>query len=146
VIQPPSSIHFEIGEGDAATGKSEAVFLASSCRFIISLLAELPREFHLASAATAASACVVDLDPMGFRQFQECDPLVGLDGHVALGEADGVARLGELKRFGLALDAARNPAGSEAFGVKICKIEVELLEALLYLRRERLHCLGSAGT
>jgi len=74
---------------------------------------------------------------MGFGQFQEGDGLVGLDGHVALGEADGVARLGELKRFGLALDAARNPAGSEAFGVKICKIEVELLEALLYLRRKR---------
>jgi hypothetical protein len=30
----------------------------------MSVLAELPREFHLASAATAASACVVDLDPM----------------------------------------------------------------------------------
>src|SRR5208283_690630 len=96
-IQPPSSIHLEIREGDAATGEGKAAFFALWRRFEIRLLRKLSGELNLAGAATAAAAGVFDLDPMRFGEFEEVHCLVGFDAYIAFCETHAVTRLGELQ-------------------------------------------------
>ncbi len=96
-IQPPSSIHIEIREGDAATGEGKAAFFALWRRFEIRLFRKLSGELNLAGAATAAAAGVFDLDPMRFGEFEEVHCLVGFDAYIAFCETHAVTRLGELQ-------------------------------------------------
>ena len=96
-IQPPSSIHLEIREGNAATGEGKAAFFALWRRFEIRLLRKLSGKPNLAGAATAASARIFDLDPMRFGEFEEVHCLVGFDAYIAFCETHAVTRLGELQ-------------------------------------------------
>src|SRR6478752_2403179 len=131
-----SRFNLEIGEGDAATGKSHPVLLAPVLLLKLRFLGKCPGEAHLALGATAGPAGVIHLDSVGFRQFQEGQGLVRLDRPVALDEVDTVSRLGQRLRHTLA--SPRDPAGSETLAMKLGHIKAELLEDRLYLHGEGL--------
>ena len=133
-----SRFHLEIGEGDAATGKSQPVLFAPAVLLKLRFLGKRPGEAHLALCATAAPAGVIHLDSVGFRQFQEGHGLVRLDRPVALDEVDAVPRLGQRQRLRHTLASPRDPAGSETLAMKLGLIKAELIEDPPYLRGERL--------
>src|SRR5271156_5967052 len=133
-----SRFNLEIGEGDAATGKSNAVLLAPALLLKLRFLEKRPGEAHLALGATAGPAGVIHLDSVGFRQFQEGQGLVRLDRPVALDEVDTVSRLGQRQPLRHPLVSPRDSAGSETLAMKLGHIKAELLEDPLYLRGEGL--------
>src|ERR1700729_1120414 len=90
-----SRFNLEIGEGDAATGKSDTVLPAPVLLLKPRSLGKRPGEAHLARGATAGPAGVIHLDSVGFRQFQEGHGLVRLDRPVAVDKVDTVPRLGQ---------------------------------------------------
>src|ERR1700746_1265272 len=106
-----SRFHLKIGEGDAATGKGDTVLLAPAVLFELRFLRKRSGEAHLALCATAGPAAVIDLDSVGFRQFQEGHGLVRLDRPVALQEVDTMPRLGQAPRVPRTLASPRDPAG-----------------------------------
>src|SRR4029077_11142647 len=133
-----SRFNLEIGEGDAATGKSDTVLLAPVLLLKLRFLGKCPGEAHLALGATAGPAGVIHLDSVGFRQFQEGQGLVRLDRPVALDEVDTVSRLGQRQRLRPTLASPGDPAGFETLAMKLGHIKAELLEDRLYLHGEGL--------
>src|ERR1700729_2799966 len=131
-----SRFNLEIGEGDAATGKSDTVLLAPVLLLKLRFLGKRPGEAHLAVGATAGPAGVIHLDSVGFRQFQEGQGLVRLDRPVALGEVDTVSRLGQRQRLRHTLTSPRDPAGSETLAMKLGPLKDELLWDRLHLHGE----------
>jgi hypothetical protein len=121
-----SRFNLEIGEGDAATGKSDTVLLAPVLLLKLRFLGKRPGEAHLALGATAGPAGVIHFDSVGFRQFQEGQGLVRLDHPVALDEVDTVPRLRQRQRLRHTLASPRDPAGSETLAMKLSLIKAEL--------------------
>src|SRR3984885_5752064 len=122
-----SRFNLEIGEGDAATGKSETVLLASAVLLKFRFLGKRSGEAHLALGATAGPAGVIHLDSVGFRQFQEGKGLVRLDRPVALGEVDTVSRLGQCQRLRRTPASPRDAAGSETLAMQLGHIKAGLV-------------------
>jgi hypothetical protein len=88
-----SGFDFEVGKSDATTGIGEPILFASPGELELPFLGNLAREFDFACAAVANPAGVIDLDPVGLRQFEKGYGFIGVGGQTGLAEADFVTRL-----------------------------------------------------